>query len=133
MRFEVRSVYDDLGDLVDRVDVVASSEIIEHIYYPQRFLSNINPIIREGGLFDSNYPLSWLYKNLTLSIFNKWDGHHTVDWEGRHVKFFSQKTISSMLEVSGDIVFNNAGRVRWLWKSMVCRAQKNSTNTEDMK
>ncbi|NOY71250.1 MAG: methyltransferase domain-containing protein [Gammaproteobacteria bacterium] len=126
VRFEVRSVYDELSDLIDYMDVVVSSEVIEHIYYPQRFLRNLNPIIREGGCLILTTPYHGYIKNLALSIFDKWDRHHTVDWEGGHIKFFSQKTISSMLEESGfgDISFNNAGRVRWLWKSMVCRAQK---------
>ncbi len=126
VRFEVRSIYDELSDLIDYIDVVVSSEVIEHIYYPQRFLKNLNPIIREGGCLILTTPYHGYIKNLALSIFDKWDRHHTVDWEGGHIKFFSQKTISSMLEESGfgDISFNNAGRVRWLWKSMVCRAQK---------
>lgn len=80
VRFEVSSVYDDLSDLADRVDVVVSSEIIEHIYCQQHFLNNINPIIREEGGFDSNTPYNGDIKNLVLSIFNKWDSHHTVDW-----------------------------------------------------
>ncbi len=128
VRFEVRSVYDDLSDLVDDVDVdvVVSSEVIEHMYYPQRFLRNISLIIREDGYLILTTPYHGYIKNLALSIFDKWDSHHTVDWEGGHIKFFSQRTLGSMLEESGynDIVFNNAGRVRWLWKSMVCRAQK---------
>ena len=126
VRFEVCSVYDELKGLIDQVDIVVSSEVIEHLYYPQHFLKNLHPIIREGGYLILTTPYHGYAKNLALSIIDKWDSHHTVDWEGGHIKFFSQKTISSMLKESGysSIVFNNAGRMRWLWKSMVCRAQK---------
>jgi len=126
VRFEVCSVYEGLGDLVEQVDVVISSEVIEHLYYPTRFLNNLYPIIRQGGYLILTTPYHGYLKNLALSIFDKWDTHHTADWEGGHIKFFSQKVISDMLGEAGysNIVFNNAGRVRWLWKSMVCRAQK---------
>jgi len=126
VRFEVHSVYDELNELVDKVDVVISSEVIEHLYYPQRFLNNLYPVIREGGSLILTTPYHGYVKNLALSVFNKWDSHLTVDWEGGHIKFFSQKTISNMLKESGykDIKFNNAGRIHWLWKSMVCQAYK---------
>lgn len=129
VRFEVASVYDDLHAIIDEeVDVVISSEVIEHLYYPQRYLENMASIIRPGGIIILTTPYHGYLKNLALSLFNYWDKHHTVDWIGGHIKFFSEKTISKMLRGSGftEICFNNSGRVRWLWKSMVCRAQKNN-------
>jgi len=126
VRFEVASVYDDLHSIVDEVDVVISSEVIEHLYYPQRYLKNVEAIIRPGGWLILTTPYHGYLKNLALSLFNYWDKHHTVDWEGGHIKFFSEKTLSKMLVESGfsNVTFNNAGRVPWLWKSMVCRGQK---------
>lgn len=125
--FETCSVYDDLHSIVENVDVVVSSEVIEHLYYPKQFLKNMYSIIRPGGYIILTTPYHGYLKNLALSLFNYWDKHHTVGWEGGHIKFFSEKTLSRMLRESGfsDVRFNNAGRVRWLWKSMVCRAQKN--------
>lgn len=38
VRFEVHSVYDDLRDIVVEVDLVVSSEVIEHLYRPKLFL-----------------------------------------------------------------------------------------------
>lgn len=83
-------------------------------------------MIRKNGYLILTTPYHGYAKNLALSIFNKWDHHHTVDWVGGHIKFFSERTLASMLKESGfnNIVFNNAGRIRWLWKSMVCRSQK---------
>ncbi len=126
VRFEVASVYDDLHSIVDEVDVVISSEVIEHLYYPQRYLKNMASIIRPGGCIILTTPYHGYLKNLALSAFNYWDKHHTVDWEGGHIKFFSEKTLSRMLASAGftKITFKNAGRFPWLWKSMVCRAKK---------
>jgi len=41
VQFEVASVYDDLHTITDKVDVVVSSEVIEHLYQPQRYLGNV--------------------------------------------------------------------------------------------
>ena len=125
-RFAVASVYDDLSSIVEPVDIVVSSEVIEHLYYPQRYLKNMASLIKPGGVIILNTPYHGYVKNLALSLFNYWDKHHTVDWEGGDIKFFSERTLKRMLKESGfsNIVFNNAGRMPYLWKSMVCRAEK---------
>lgn len=128
VHFQVASVYSDIQSLLNhkKVDVVISSEVIEHLYYPKRFLRNMYSIIQPGGCIILTTPYHGYLKNIALSLFDHWDKHHTVDWEGGHIKFFSEKTLTRMLRESGfsNVHFNNAGRVRWLWKSMVCRAQK---------
>jgi len=126
VRFEVHSAYDDLRPLVGQVDLVVSSEVIEHLYSPRQFLQNIHQVLKPGGHLILTTPYHGYLKNLALSLFNHWDKHFTVDWEGGHIKFFSERSLALMLDQHGFryIVFNNAGRVRWLWKSMVCRAEK---------
>ncbi len=126
VRFEVYSAYDDLTDVVTEADVVVSSEVIEHLYRPKLFLENIFKVLRHGGYVILTTPYHGYLKNLALSLFNAWDKHHTVDREGGHIKFFSEKTLTRMLKDCGfdEVVFHNAGWVRWLWKSMVCRARK---------
>lgn len=68
VRFEVASVYDDLRSIVDKVDVVVSSEVIEHLYYPQRYLKNIATIIRPGGCIILTTPYYGYLKNMALSL-----------------------------------------------------------------
>ena len=125
-RFEVRSVYDDISDIVNNVDLVISSEVIEHLYYPQTFFKNMYSVIRPGGWIIITTPYHGWLKNSLISLTGQWDKHHTTDWEGGHIKFFSEKTLSKMLVENGfsKIVYKNAGRVPFLWKSIVCRAQK---------
>lgn len=126
VRFQVCSVYDDLTSVAEEVDVVISAEVIEHLYYPKQFLENMHSVIRPGGWIILTTPYHGYWKNLALSILNYWDKHHTVGWEGGHIKFFSEKTLSKMLRDAGfsAIRFRNVGRLPWLWKSMVSRAQK---------
>lgn len=126
IRFEICSVYDDLTGIVNNVDLVISSEVIEHLYDPKTFLMNMHAVIRPGGHIILTTPYHGYIKNLLISLFNMWDKHHTVDWEGGHIKFFSEKSLSNQLRMCGfdKIVFRNAGRIPLLWKSMVCRAER---------
>lgn len=132
IRFEVASVYDDLVARLDREDfyLVLSSEVVEHLYYPRKLLQIAFDMLRPGGTIIVTTPYHGYVKNLALSVCNKWDDHHTVDWDGGHIKFFSERTLKAMLEVTGftDIQFSNAGRVQWLWKSIVCRARRRPSN-----
>ncbi len=54
------------------------------------------------------------------------DRHFTVLWDHGHIKFWSPKTLSFALEEAGftDLKMIGAGRVPYLWKSMVFSARK---------
>ncbi|MFM6158500.1 MAG: hypothetical protein ACKPE3_36850, partial [Sphaerospermopsis kisseleviana] len=43
-------------------------------------------------------------------------------WDGGHIKFFSVKTLKNLLTTEGytNIEFKFAGRILYLWKSMLC-------------
>ena len=126
IRFEVLSAYDDLKEVFDEVDLIVSSEVIEHLYSPKIYLQNCYSVLRPGGVFILTTPYHGYLKNLTLSVFNMWDRHLNVDWDGGHIKFFSQKTLVAMLVKTGfrKASFHNVGRIPFLWKSMVCRVEK---------
>ena len=127
IRFEMHSAYEKLDSLIDTpVDVIISSEVIEHLYQPDRFLENIFSVLRPGGFLILTTPYHGYLKNLAISLVNGWDKHHDANRTGGHIKFFSEKSLGQMLEENGftNIKFRNAGRVPLIWKSMVCRAQK---------
>ena len=127
-RFECASVYEPMNDFTPEggFDLIVSTEVIEHLFSPQEFLDNMFAHLRPGGSIILSTPYHGYLKNLALSLFNAWDHHHTVDWEGGHIKFFSERTLEEMLTKAGfgTAKFHNAGRLPLLWKSMVCRADK---------
>jgi len=107
-------------------DVVLSNEVIEHIYDPNEYLTNINYWLKRNGHLIITTPYHGYLKNLMIALLNKWDKNHTTDWEGGHIRFFSKKTLSEML-IENDfkpIRFYGAGRVQYLWKSMIMVAKK---------
>ena len=127
-RFEVAAVDDDLSSLAPECgfDVILSTDVIEHLYSPQSFLRNMHPHLKPGGVLLLTTPYHGYFKNLALSLLDGWDQHLRACSEQGHIKFFSQRTLSRLLGDCGfcDPVFCNAGRLPYLWKTMVCRSIK---------
>ena len=71
-------------------------------------------------------PYHGYLKNLVLSLLGKWDYHHTAFWCGGHIKLWSVKTLTKLLEEAGFEVVSmrGLGRMPWLWKSMILVAKK---------
>lgn len=124
-------VQDDPEPLLDaegQFDAVVSTEVIEHLFSPHLLPQFAAKVLDKDGLLIISTPYHGYLKNLILSIFNKWDDHHTALWHGGHIKFWSRKTLTELLQTNGFKVaqFKGAGRAPWLWKSMILVARKNT-------
>jgi 2-polyprenyl-3-methyl-5-hydroxy-6-metoxy-1,4-benzoquinol methylase len=125
--FTVLGVYDDPDRLESTgFDVVVSTEVVEHLFYPGYLPRFATQVLKPSGYLIISTPYHGYLKNFLLSVFNKWDFHHTPLWDGGHVKFWSNNTLSQLLENEGFKVkkFVGTGRVPFLWKSMILMAQK---------
>ena len=107
-------------------DVVVSTEVVEHLFSPHLLPRYAARLLREGGHLIVTTPYHGFLKNLALSVVDGWDKHHTALWHGGHIKFWSRRTLSRLLEDNGFQVtgFRGVGRLPWLWKSMVLTARK---------
>jgi 2-polyprenyl-3-methyl-5-hydroxy-6-metoxy-1,4-benzoquinol methylase len=128
-RFEIHDVYKkDLPIKFPKKDynAVLSSEVIEHLYDPNMYLANINHWLKKDGYLIITTPYHGYLKNLIIALLGKWDSHHTTDWEGGHIRFFSKKSLCAMLSENGfePLKFYGVGRIPYLWKSMIIVAKK---------
>ncbi|MDM0115096.1 class I SAM-dependent methyltransferase [Variovorax sp. J22R133] len=107
-------------------DAVVSTEVIEHLFSPHLLPTYAKRCLKPGGHLVITTPYHGYLKNMALSLFDKWDKHHTPLWHGGHIKFWSRRTLSQLLEDNGFEVigFSGVGRVPYLWKSMVLVARK---------
>jgi 2-polyprenyl-3-methyl-5-hydroxy-6-metoxy-1,4-benzoquinol methylase len=123
---DAESVYSEFLDTFGPVDVVISTEVIEHIYDPRGFLRNCFSLLKPGGTLIITTPYHGYLKNLLLAVTGKMDQHFTVLWDHGHIKFWSRKTIEQVLNETGfaDIEFAGSGRITYFWKSMVLKATK---------
>lgn len=121
VRFEMLSVYDDFASAFGRrFDQIASLEVIEHLYDPHTFLTAVRRSLKPGGSFVISTPYHGWLKNVAVAALNH-DRHYNPLARGGHVKFFSKRTLGSLLHRCGFCVQRilGAGRVPYLWASMV--------------
>lgn len=106
-------------------DAVVSTEVVEHLFSPHQLPEFARGLLDTGGLLIVTTPYHGYLKNLALSLFGKWDHHHTALWHGGHIKFWSRQTLTKLLEENGFrvIAFHGVGRLPFLWKSMVLVAR----------
>lgn len=107
-------------------DVVVSTEVIEHLYAPHELAEYAFAALKPGGHFIISTPYHGFAKNLALSLVNGWDNHFTAHWCGGHIKFFSRKTLSTLLREAGfeGTDFRGVGRLPYLWMSMIVVARR---------
>ena len=115
-------------ELADTVfSTIISTEVIEHLYDPKAFIQFCREILSKsnGAELIISTPYHGYLKNLTLTLFNKWDAHLDPLWSGGHIKFWSRKTLSKLLVNQGFelIQFQGCGRFPYFWKSMLIKAR----------
>lgn len=107
-------------------DLVVSTEVVEHLYRPRRLVYNAFQLLKPSGHFIVSTPYHGWLKNVVLALGGKMDNHFTALWDGGHIKFWSRETLSELLTEQGftDLRFVGAGRVPYIWKSMILTARK---------
>lgn len=99
---------------------------MEHCYATRLWASAAFSVLNHGGIFVCSTAYHGYFKNLLLALTGKLDQHFTALWDGWHIKFWSRKTLTLLLEESGFeiIQFRGAGRFPWIWKSMFIACRK---------
>jgi 2-polyprenyl-6-hydroxyphenyl methylase/3-demethylubiquinone-9 3-methyltransferase len=128
-RFYVGSAYDDLS-VHGTFDAVISMEVVEHLYSPASWARTIAGRLKPDGLLVVSTPYHGYLKNLAVTLMGHWDQHHSPLYEGGHIKFWSRATLTRLLADSGLRVrsFQGAGRLPYLWKSMVLTATRSNVS-----
>ena len=126
LRLEEGSAYDDLAGKYGRFPAVISLEVVEHVYDPRAFARTVYELLDDGGVAILSTPYHGYLKNLALAVSGKMDDHFTALWDGGHIKFWSRKTLSTLLRETGfrGVEFLRVGRIPQLAKSMIAIAEK---------
>lgn len=119
-------ILEELGE--PPFDVVLSTEVIEHLYDPVAFARGCFVALRPGGRFVCSTPYHGYLKNLIVAATGRFDAHVDPLWADGHIKFWSRATLSRLLVSTGfeSLRFRGAGRLPWLWKSMVVSAARSA-------
>ncbi len=122
------SAYDNLAGRFGRFPVVISLEVVEHVYFPRQYADTLYSLVAEGGVAIVSTPYHGYWKNLAMALFDRMDAHFTALWDQGHIKFWSFKTLCTLLKEAGfsAISFQRVGRIPPLAKSMIAVAKKSS-------
>jgi 2-polyprenyl-3-methyl-5-hydroxy-6-metoxy-1,4-benzoquinol methylase len=115
-----------LGERLGTFDLVISSDVLEHLYRPSDLLEAARSLLNPRAHTLIGTPYHGYIKNLALAATGKMDSHFSALHDGGHIKFFSVKTLSTLITSHGfeDLRFTFYGRAPWLWKNMICHARK---------
>ena len=107
-------------------DLVISTEVVEHVYAPRSWAKGCWTALKPGGHLICSTPYHGYLKNLSLSLCGKWDTHADPLWDGGHIKLWSRRTLTKLLLETGfeNVSFRGAGRIPYLWMTMVLRATR---------
>jgi 2-polyprenyl-3-methyl-5-hydroxy-6-metoxy-1,4-benzoquinol methylase len=105
-------------------DAVIALEVIEHVFSAKNFIKNCKALVRESGVAILSTPYHGGLKVLLLCLSGRFERHFCAVYDGGHIRFFSRRSLTRMLETHGLKVlhFRGVGRVPWLWKSMLVKA-----------
>ena len=128
-KFEVHDCYyKDLPSTFPKTDydIILSNEVIEHFLKPKDYLKNISFWLKDEGLLFISTPYHGYIKNLLMTLFNRFDKHFNPLLDGEHIKFFSKRTLYSVLEKSNikPLKFYGLFRIPFLWRVMLVVGKK---------
>ena len=126
LKLATGSAYDDLAAQYGRFPAIYSLEVVEHVYAPRAYASCLFDLLEPGGTAIISTPYHGYFKNLVIAVTGRMDAHFTALWDHGHIKFWSIRTLTELLEEAGfrDIRFLRAGRVPVLAKSMIAIARR---------
>lgn len=126
IRIELGSLYDDLAAVYGQFPHVICLEVVEHLFYPRRWAKTMFDLTEAGGLALVSTPYHGYWKNLALAAAGAFDRHFNPLWDYGHIKFFSERTLTELLQEAGfgQIRYLRLGRIPPLAKSMLAIAEK---------
>ena len=79
------------------VDCITAIEVIEHVYSPDDFMEQIYNLSTKNTKIIISTPYHGFIKNLLILLTGNFDNHFNPLWEHGHIKFFSEKTLKTII------------------------------------
>jgi 2-polyprenyl-6-hydroxyphenyl methylase/3-demethylubiquinone-9 3-methyltransferase len=107
-------------------DVATSLEVVEHCFLPRDFARGVRALLKPGGRAIFSTPYHGYLKNLLIALAGRFDAHVDPLSDYGHIKFWSERTLRTLLTDSGFEPGRmiHAGRIPPLAKSLIAVASR---------
>lgn len=125
MPIETGSAYGDLTGRFGRFPVETNLEVVEHVYAPRDYARYLFALLAPRGTAIISSTHHRHQKNLDMAVSGRMDAHFTALWDHDHIKFWSIRTLATLLEEARlrYIRFLRLGRTPTLVKSIIAIAR----------
>ncbi len=103
-------------DLPDEMfDTVTAIAVIEHVFDPYFVISEINRVLKQGGLFIVEVPnIAYLRHRIhllfgKLPVISSPSNWKEIGWDGGHLHYFTKKTFCQLLKECGFEILKVSG------------------------
>jgi 2-polyprenyl-3-methyl-5-hydroxy-6-metoxy-1,4-benzoquinol methylase len=126
LRLERGAAGEDLAARFGTYPFVISMEVVEHVYAPREYARTLHSLVQPGGVAVVSTPYHGYWKNLAIALSGRSDRHYDPLWDHGHIKFWSAKTLTALLEQAGfrAVEIRRLGRIAPLAKSMLAIARR---------
>jgi 2-polyprenyl-3-methyl-5-hydroxy-6-metoxy-1,4-benzoquinol methylase len=124
--FANASGYDDLAKQFGQFGLVVSLEVLQCCNYPTRVAQTLFDLVEGGGTVLVATTYHGYLKYLALALTGKLDHHLNALWDAGPCKYFSMKTLETLLKQAGfrQVEFRLVGRIPVFAKAMIAIARK---------
>lgn len=101
--FSVLNIEEDVwptGWRENRFDTVIAAEIVEHLFYPEKFFDNLKKILNPGGEIILSTPNFLVWNNRLRLLLGRWTDKE-IFFDRGHIRLFSYQSIVGLIEKQG--------------------------------
>lgn len=93
--------------LLSRYDVILVSEVLEHLFFPEKLLSGLKQFASEETHIILTVPNVLFWKNRLAILFGRFEYTDVGLMDRGHVHFFTWKTFTQMIQAAGYTIIEN--------------------------
>jgi 2-polyprenyl-3-methyl-5-hydroxy-6-metoxy-1,4-benzoquinol methylase len=87
-----------------KFDVIICFDVLEHLFYPEKALKNLNKCLNKNGILIVNVPNEFVLPKRIKTFFLKehifyFEGFE--EWNYPHIRFFTNKKFKNLLHITG--------------------------------
>jgi len=104
--FAIKTLHVDLNEKwtfeSEKYDVVVACEFLEHIYFPERIMQEVQAVLKPGGAFVGTIPHAFSLQSRIKFLFGSKKGTPLED--PTHINHFSYREFKAMLERNFELI-----------------------------